>query len=145
MPIEVIGTGILQMTWTCITFVTGVPTVSIVHDVFVLCDSLFMIVLSKLQNPSIMSDWQDRHSLLTACSASPVGGVRFSVFGMRFGINHHAIAMAQSGCSYGWAAQIVKCCTEHGKYRPVVAGAPVEVQPDELQPGFDSLLRSRAG
>ena len=49
-----------------------------------------------------------------------------------------AIAIAQSGCSYGWAAaaQVFKCFAEHGKYSPLVAGAPVEVQPDELQLAF---------
>ena len=47
-----------------------------------------------------------------------------------------AIAIAESGCSYGWAAQVFKCFAEHGKYSPVVAGAPVEVQPDELQLAF---------
>ena len=46
---------------------------------------------------------------------------------------HDAIAIAQSGFVYGWAAQVFKCFAEHGKYSPLVAGAPVEVQPDELQ------------
>ena len=46
---------------------------------------------------------------------------------------HDAIAIAQSGCVYGWAAQVFKCFAEHGKYSPLVAGAPVEVQPIELQ------------
>ena len=49
---------------------------------------------------------------------------------------HDAIAIAQSGCFYGWAAQVFKCFAEHGKYSPLVAGAPVEVQPDELQLAF---------
>ena len=52
---------------------------------------------------------------------------------------HDAIAIAQSKCVYGWAAQVFKCFAEHGKYSPLVAGAPVEVQPDsldELQPAF---------
>ena len=45
---------------------------------------------------------------------------------------HDVIAIAQSGCSYGWAAHDFKCFAEHGKYSPLVADAPVEVQPDEL-------------
>ena len=49
---------------------------------------------------------------------------------------HDAIAIAQRGCSYGWAAQVFECFAEHGKYSPLVAGAPVEVQPDELQLAF---------
>ena len=40
------------------------------------------------------------------------------------------------GCSYGWAAQVLKCFAEHGKSSLLVAGAPVEVQPDELQLSF---------
>ena len=61
-----------------------------------------------------------------------------------------AIAIAQNGCSYGWvgwAAQVFKCFAEHGKPSPLVAGAPVEMQPDELllafqmqqQPVFDAV------
>ena len=46
---------------------------------------------------------------------------------------HDAIAIAHNVCSYGWAAQVFKCFAEHGKSSPLVAGAPVEVQPDELQ------------
>ena len=46
---------------------------------------------------------------------------------------HDAIATAHNGCSYVWAAQIFKCVAEHGKSSPLVAGAPVEVQPDKLQ------------
>ena len=46
---------------------------------------------------------------------------------------HDVIAIAQSGCVYGWAAQVFKCFPEHGKYSPVAAGAPVEVQPHELR------------
>ena len=46
------------------------------------------------------------------------------------------IAIAHNGCSYGWAAQVLKCFAEHGKSSPLVAGAPVEVQPDELQLSF---------
>ena len=49
---------------------------------------------------------------------------------------HDAIAIAHNGCSYGWAAQVLKCFAEHGKSSPLVAGAPVEVQPDELQLSF---------
>ena len=49
---------------------------------------------------------------------------------------HDAIAIAQSGFIYGWAAQVFKCFAEHGKYSPLVADAPVEVQPDELQLAF---------
>ena len=49
---------------------------------------------------------------------------------------HDAIAIAHNGCSYGWAAQVFKCFAEHGKSSPLVAGAPVEVQPDELQRSF---------
>ena len=45
---------------------------------------------------------------------------------------HDAIAIAQSGCVYGWAAQVFKCFAEHGRYSPLVAGAPIEVQPSEL-------------
>ena len=44
--------------------------------------------------------------------------------------------VAHNGCSYGWAAQVFKCFGEHGKSSPLVAGAPVEVQPDELQLSF---------
>ena len=52
---------------------------------------------------------------------------------------HDAIAIAQNGCSYGWAAQVFRCFAEHGKSSPLVAGAlgaPVELQPDELQLSF---------
>ena len=49
---------------------------------------------------------------------------------------HDAIAIGHNGCSYGWAAQVFKCFAEHGKSSPLVAGAPVEVQPDELQLSF---------
>ena len=49
---------------------------------------------------------------------------------------HDAIAIAHNGCSYGWAAQVFKYFAEHGKSSPLVAGAPVEVQPDELQLSF---------
>ena len=49
---------------------------------------------------------------------------------------HDAIAIAQSRCVYGWAAQVFKCFAEHGRYSPLVAGAPVEVQPSELQLAF---------
>ena len=45
---------------------------------------------------------------------------------------HDAIAIAQNGCSYGWAAQVFKCFAEHGKSSPLVASAPVEVQPGRL-------------
>ena len=51
---------------------------------------------------------------------------------------HDAIAIAHNGCSYGWAAQVFKCFAEHGKSSPLVAGAPVEVQPDELQLSFQT-------
>ena len=33
-------------------------------------------------------------------------------------------------------AQVFKCFTEHGRDSPLVAGASVEVQPDELQLAF---------
>ena len=49
---------------------------------------------------------------------------------------HDAIAIAHNGCSYDWAAQVFKCFAEHGKSSPLVAGAPFEVQPDELQLSF---------
>ena len=39
---------------------------------------------------------------------------------------HDAIAIAHNGCSYGWATQVFKCFAEHGKSRPLVAGAPVK-------------------
>ena len=42
---------------------------------------------------------------------------------------HDAVAIAQDGCSYGWAAQVFKCFAEPGKSRPLTAGAPIEVQP----------------
>ena len=64
----------------------------------------------------------------------------FTYLGMLFHedskIRHDAIAIAHNGCSYGWAAQVFKCFAEHGKSSPLVAGAPVEVQPDELQLSF---------
>ena len=40
-----------------------------------------------------------------------------------------AIALAQDGCSFGWAAQVFcsyRCFAEHGKSSPLMAGAPVE-------------------
>ena len=40
------------------------------------------------------------------------------------------------GSSYGWAAQVFKCFAEHDKSSPLVAGAPVRVQPDQLQLSF---------
>ena len=49
---------------------------------------------------------------------------------------HDVIAIAQKGCSYGWAAQVFKCFAEHGKSSPLVAGAPIEVRPDELPLSF---------
>ena len=49
---------------------------------------------------------------------------------------HDAIAIPQSGCVYGWAAQVFKCFAEHFMYSPLVAGAPAEVQPSELQLAF---------
>ena len=51
---------------------------------------------------------------------------------------HDAIAIAQNGCSYGWAAQVFRCFAEHGRSTPLVAGAPVEVQPDELLLAFEA-------
>ena len=41
---------------------------------------------------------------------------------------HDAIAIAQSGYVYGWAAQVFKCFAEHGRYSPLVAGAPGKLQ-----------------
>ena len=74
------------------------------------------------------------------------GGVRLSDFGMQWRkliqdqssniVLHDAIAIAHNGGSYGWAAQVFKCFAEHGKSSPLVAGAPVEVQPDVLQLSF---------
>ena len=55
---------------------------------------------------------------------------------------HDAIAIAHNGCSYGWAAQVFKCFAEHGKSSPLVAGAPIEVQPDELQLSFQMQLQA---
>ena len=49
---------------------------------------------------------------------------------------HDAIAAARDGCSYGRAAQVFRCFAEHGKSRPVVAGDPIEVQPDKLLLAF---------
>ena len=49
---------------------------------------------------------------------------------------HDAIALAQDGRRFGWAARIVRCTAEHGRSSPLVAGAPVEVQPDELLMAF---------
>ena len=43
-------------------------------------------------------------------------------------VPHDAIAIAQSGWVYGWAAQVFKCFAEHGRYSPLVAGAPGELQ-----------------
>ena len=47
------------------------------------------------------------------------------------------IALAQDGCSFGWAAQVCMRCSDHGKSPPVVAGAPVEVQSDSLPEAFE--------
>ena len=66
---------------------------------------------------------------------------------------HDAVAITHNGCSYGWAAQVFKCFAEHGKSSPLVAAAPVEVQPDELQlsfqmqqqAAFDAVPRSCPG
>ena len=44
--------------------------------------------------------------------------------------------MAQNGGSFGWAIQVFRCFAEHGKSSPLVAGAPVWVQPDGLQLSF---------
>ena len=49
---------------------------------------------------------------------------------------HDAITIAYNRCGYGWAAQVCKCFAEHGKSIPLVACAPVEVRPDELQLSF---------
>ena len=45
---------------------------------------------------------------------------------------HDAIAPAQHGCSFGWAAQVSQCLAEHGKSSPLMAGSLVEIQPEEL-------------
>ena len=49
---------------------------------------------------------------------------------------YDAIAMAQDGCSFGWAAQGFRCFAEHGKTNPVLASAPGELHPDELLLAF---------
>ena len=63
--------------------------------------------------------------MIGKCWASPITIISI--------VLHDAIAVAQSGCVYGWAAQVFKCFAEHGKYSPLVAGAPVKMRPDELQ------------
>ena len=50
---------------------------------------------------------------------------------------HDSVALAQDGCNFGWTAQVCKCFSDHGKSQPVVAGAPVEVQPDSLPEAFE--------
>ena len=44
---------------------------------------------------------------------------------------HEAIALAQAGCSFGWAAKVFRCFAEHGKSSPWMANATVELWPDE--------------
>ena len=51
---------------------------------------------------------------------------------------HDALALAQHGCSFEWAAQVFICFAEQGKSRPSTAGAPVEVWPDELLLAFQT-------
>lgn len=63
-----------------------------------------------------------------------------------------SLALAQGGCSFGWAAQVCKCFSDHGKSQLVVAGAPIEVQPDSLpeaceqrwQVAFDAVSLDQA-
>ena len=47
-------------------------------------------------------------------------------------ISHDAIPFAQNGCNFGWVTQVFRCVAGHGKSSPMMAGAHVEVQPDEL-------------
>ena len=75
--------------------------------------------------------WHGQH--LKRCKSFTYLGMLFHEDGK---IRHDAIGIAHNGCSYGWAAQVFKCFAKHGKSSPLVAGAPVEVQPDELQLSF---------
>ena len=43
-----------------------------------------------------------------------------------------AIALAQLGCSFGWAAQVFRRFAEHSQSSPLVSGGTVVVWPDEL-------------
>ena len=45
---------------------------------------------------------------------------------------HDATVLAQNQWSFGWAAQVSRCFDEHGKYSPLMGGAPAAVWPDEL-------------
>ncbi len=47
-----------------------------------------------------------------------------------------AVALAQAGCKFGWAAQVFGCFERHGKARPLVRGAPIKVQLMELVQSF---------
>ena len=74
-----------------------------------------------------------RWSMLVCVQCVSQVGIPESIINI---VLHDAIAIAHNGCSYGWAAQVLKCFAEHGKSSPLVVGAPVEVQPDELQLSF---------
>ena len=47
-----------------------------------------------------------------------------------------AIALAQAGCKFGWAAQVFGCFERHGEARPLVRGAPIKMQLGELEQSF---------
>ena len=55
---------------------------------------------------------------------------------------HDTIALAQPGSSFGWAAQVCRCCAEHGKVSPLMAGALVEARPVELLLAFRMLQQA---
>ena len=71
------------------------------------------------------------------------GGVGFSVFGMRWLRQIQDLSSTLSymmpflwlgtGAAMAGLHRSSKCFAEHGKSSPLVASAPVEVQPDELQ------------
>ena len=70
---------------------------------------------------------------------SPVSGMQwFKLTWATFSdiVLRDAIALAQHGCRFGWAAQVFRCFAEHGKPSPLLAGAPVAVRPNELLLAF---------
>ena len=44
--------------------------------------------------------------------------------------------------AFDWAAQFFRCFAEHGKSSPLMAGAPVKVQPDELVLAFQTMQQA---
>ena len=49
---------------------------------------------------------------------------------------HDSVALASSGCRFGWAALVLKCFSDHAKSPPLTGGLPAEVASHELAQAF---------